>query len=354
MNRTKLISIAFAALAGSAWGQAPRIANAQLQTRSAASGLEPMIQSIVTGASGPVWIGYAVPVQNAHGSMCCFNDGGWGCSLEPGHGGNISVVQGNRTVQLEGATRMFVLLRVENKNVGKVRSFTPDCDIDAGGLPFYWLEGARPSDSVHYLTALAKSGADSRDEERRSEGAVTAIAMHADASADAALDEFAAAGQPERLRRKAIFWLGNARGRHGYETVSRILREDANDKVREHAIFALTQSKEPQAMDAVIRAAHDDKIARVRGQALFWLAQKAGHKAAASAISDAIANDPETQVKKKAVFALTQMPESEGVPLLIEAARANRNPEVRKQAMFWLGQSKDPRALKFIEEVLTR
>jgi hypothetical protein len=25
---------------------------------------------------------------------------------------------------------------------------------------------------------------------------------------------------------------------------------------------------------------------------------------------------------------------------------------VRKQAMFWLGQSKDPRALKFFEEIL--
>jgi hypothetical protein len=27
---------------------------------------------------------------------------------------------------------------------------------------------------------------------------------------------------------------------------------------------------------------------------------------------------------------------------------------VRKQAMFWLGQSKDPRALKFFEEILSR
>jgi hypothetical protein len=27
---------------------------------------------------------------------------------------------------------------------------------------------------------------------------------------------------------------------------------------------------------------------------------------------------------------------------------------VRKQAMFWLGQTKDPRAVKFFEEILTR
>jgi hypothetical protein len=42
----------------------------------------------------------------------------------------------------------------------------------------------------------------------------------------------------------------------------------------------------------------------------------------------------------------------EGVTRLIEVARNNRNPEVRKQAMFWLGQSQDPRALAFFEEVL--
>ena len=37
-------------------------------------------------------------------------------------------------------------------------------------------------------------------------------------------------------------------------------------------------------------------------------------------------------------------------PKLMEVARNNRNPEVRKQAMFWLGQSRDPRALALFEE----
>jgi HEAT repeat protein len=57
-------------------------------------------------------------------------------------------------------------------------------------------------------------------------------------------------------------------------------------------------------------------------------------------------------VKKGAVFALSQLPKDEGVPLLIQVARTNANPAVRKQAMFWLGQTKDPRALKFFEEIL--
>jgi hypothetical protein len=46
------------------------------------------------------------------------------------------------------------------------------------------------------------------------------------------------------------------------------------------------------------------------------------------------------------------MPNGEGIPKLIEVARSNKNAAVRKQAMFWLGQSKDPRALGFFEEIL--
>jgi hypothetical protein len=48
------------------------------------------------------------------------------------------------------------------------------------------------------------------------------------------------------------------------------------------------------------------------------------------------------------------MPNGEGVPKLIEVARINRNPAVRRQAVFWLGQSRDDRALKFLEDILTR
>ncbi len=78
---------------------------------------------------------------------------------------------------------------------------------------------------------------------------------------------------------------------------------------------------------------------------------KAGQKVAA-AITERIEQDPDTEVKKRAVFALSQMPKDEGVPLLINVARTNTNPAVRKQAMFWLGQSKDPRAVEFFAEIL--
>ncbi len=341
------------AIPGAALAQQPRVSNARMETRAVAGGLESTFRAILSSQATPAWAGYAVPIVAGDRQTCCWNNNVMGCFLEPRTNDQAVVVSANQQVKLEGPTHLVVLFRIDNHAVGKVRTFTPECELDAGGLPFLWLTGVSAPESIRLLLAIAKdTTAGTREQVRKADSAVGAIAMHADPGADQALEEMTAQNQPDQVRRQAIFWLGNARGQRGFEIVSRVVREDPSDKIREHAVFALTQNKDPQALNVVLGVAHNDKSPRVRGQALFWLAQRAQRKIAESAISDAIANDPETEVKKKAVFALTQMPAGEGVPLLIQVARTNRNPEVRKQAVFWLGQSKDQRALAFIEEVL--
>ena len=39
---------------------------------------------------------------------------------------------------------------------------------------------------------------------------------------------------------------------------------------------------------------------------------------------------------------------------MIRLARTDKDPVIRKQAIFWLGQSGDPRAVEFFAEILTR
>ncbi|HEY6392437.1 MAG TPA: HEAT repeat domain-containing protein [Bryobacteraceae bacterium] len=333
--------------------QQPQVQNARVETRAVSGGLESTLRAIQSAQSAVGWVGYAVPIIPGDRQSCCWNNNSRGCFLEPGVNERVMTTANTQPVKLEGPSHLMVLYRIENRQVTKIRTFTPECELDAGGLSFIWLTGVSAPDSIRALLAIAKDTAgQTREQLRNADNAVSAIALHADPSADAALEEMLAPSHPEQVRRQAIFWLGNSRGQRGFQLVSKIVREDPSDKIREHAVFALTQNKDPQAANVVVAVAHNDKSARVRGQALFWLAQRAQRKVAESAISDAIANDPETEVKKKAVFALTQMPSGEGVPLLIQVARTNKNAEVRKQAIFWLGQSKDERALTFIEEVL--
>jgi HEAT repeat protein len=360
-NSKRCTAAAFFALVSAAFAvaQTPKITNANLQERSATNGLESAFRAIVASQSAAAWVGYAVPLLSGGREVCCsrsWNDGDRLCGeyrLEAGDDTNVN--SSAHEADLEGSQTLLVLFRIEDRAVEKVRVFSEDCQIDAGGRTVYWLTQARPAESVAMLSSLAtRSGGSlvsADDHDHVSDGAVLAIALHADPSAERALDGFVAPNQPEKLRERAAFWLGSARGRSGFETLHRLAREDRDDSFREKLMFDLSISKEPAAVDAIIESARNDPSSRVRGQALFWLSQQAGKKAA-SAITEAIERDPETEVKKRAVFALSQLPKDQGVPLLIQTARTNSNPAVRKQAMFWLGQSNDPRALDFFEQVL--
>ncbi|MCC7343182.1 MAG: HEAT repeat domain-containing protein [Bryobacterales bacterium] len=335
---------------GALVAQQPPVSNAKLETAQAQGGLEKAVRVAMGKQAGATWIGWAVKRIPGEGQSCCWNNGSYGCGLE---GQKATAAPAGGAVKLEGPTQEHVLLRVEGGALGKIRSFSADCPLDAGGLPFHWLTGVSAAESVAFLAAQVSQAGTAREEQRKADGAIHAIAQHAGDEALRALERVAAQGSTEKIKHQALFWLGNSRGEEGYRVVARVLREDASEKVREHAIFALTQSRAPGAVEAIVRAAKEDKSAQVRGQALFWLAQKAS-ATGKGAISEAIEKDPDTEVKRKAVFALTQLPKDEGTPLLIQLARSHANLAVRKQAMFWLGQSKDPRALRFFEETLAR
>jgi hypothetical protein len=338
-------------------GPPPRLVRTPVTSRSAATaGLEKTTREWASAQTAPGWLGYEVPATGHH-DMCCFDSWegsertGGGCRIEE-HGSFSMRDSGERFASLDDETAI-VLLRAEQGRIGRVRVLSRGCGIDAGGRTLTWVDDVKPAESLALLASLVAPRDETDGRDKVSDSALMAIAVHEGPAADDVLERFIIPSQPERVRKKAAFWMGNMRGRRGYEALSRLVRDDPSDKVREHAVFALSQSEVPEAVDAMVRVAQTDASTHVRGQALFWLGQKAGKKAVA-AITGAIADDPETDVKKKAVFALSQLPKEEGVPMLIQVAKTNRNPEVRKQAMFWLGQSGDSRALAFFQEVLAR
>ncbi|MGB7280747.1 MAG: HEAT repeat domain-containing protein [Candidatus Acidiferrum sp.] len=372
MNRRRTISTRQASLIAALFAvgtlyagqpaETPQVVNAKMETRAVSNTLAATFREIEAQADKPEWVGYSAPEIAGDRTVCCgnFSDGYDGCGtcrLEKENGATSSTSENSAqkgTMELEGSRELVVLFRLEGKQVTKIRQASEDCTLDAGGLPFIWLSGVKPSESVALLAGFVRNASfEEHGDHEVGQGALAAIALHADASADRALDSFVAPDQPEQLRKHASFWLGASRGKPGELLLQKMAKSDPSAEVRSQVAFALSVSHEPDAVTEIIRMAREDQSSHVRGQALFWLAQKAGQKAM-SAITGAIENDPDTEVKKKAVFALSQMPKDEGVPKLIEVAKTNRNPEVRKQAMFWLGQSNDPRALDFFEQVLSR
>ena len=248
----------------------PDVVNGQVMDRAMNGGLAQTVAQVISRKVGVGWIGYAVPMVAGNHGTCDWKDGG-------------------APVRLEPSDTLVVMVRLEAGQVERIRALSENCRIDVGGRTVQWLTGVRPAESVAWL-GMQTAGAPPAVVTRRvADGALSALALHA----------------------------------------------------------------EPAALDWLVRAARTGSATHLRGQALFWLSQRAGQRAI-GAIAEAIERDPDTDVKRKAVFALSQLPADDGVPRLIQIARAHSNAAVRTQAFFWLGQSKDPRALAFFVEVLGR
>jgi hypothetical protein len=285
------------------------------ETVSVKKGLAEAFGARARGGEGPFWIGYEVPAVPGTSCSCGDWDG-----------------------DDQGVESPFVriLYRVVSGRVEKIRTATGRCPTLT---PLVLFEDVDPRESVRLLESLL-AGATGK-------GALAAIALHDIAEVDPILERHLAKEDP--LRKDAAFWLGQARGERGASDLLRLVKEDPLPSFREHVIFCLTLSRSSRALPAIVERAHADEDPHVRSQALFWLGQKAGRLAEA-AIEDALKGDPNIEVKKKAVFALSQLPNRAGVPLLIQASKDH--PEIRKEAIFWLGQSADPRALAYFQEVL--
>ena len=129
----------------------------------------------------------------------------------------------------------------------------------------------------------------------------------------------------------------------------------ASSQAAGEAIFPMTIADSVEIWPGLLRLARDDsRPNNVRTQSVFWLGQIAGETITRNLADLTGETAVDREIRKQAVFALSQRPQRDGVPALIQIARSNRDPEIRKNALFWLGQSRDPRALALFEEILSK
>jgi hypothetical protein len=121
------------------------------------------------------------------------------------------------------------------------------------------------------------------------------------------------------------------------------------------AVFPATLADSAVVWPRLIALARNERAARgARRQAVFWLGQAAGEAATRGLDSIVYQDTMDRSLREQAVFALSQRPKEEGVPILIRIARTHPDHAIRKKALFWLGQSEDPRALALFQELLAK
>jgi HEAT repeat protein len=256
---------------------------------------------------------------------------------------------------------------------------------DVRSSALYWLSGVAPAEAATPLAALARNGAESRSFR---EGVLMTLGQLRDGAGVPSLVEMTKRDDDAHwLRERAIFWLGNAGDDRGRATLRAIASSDtvARD-LRGQAIFALgfldheggngpflrglyPRLDDAQLKDKIIQAVaqldeDDDQrwlVQRVldsnepvelRKQALFWRGQKQS-----APLGDLVAVYPRLdsrELKEHYVFVLSQRRESDAVEKLIDLAKNDPDREIRAKATFWLGQSRDPRAAKYLEDRISK
>ncbi|TAK53969.1 MAG: HEAT repeat domain-containing protein [Bacteroidetes bacterium] len=251
--------------------------------------------------------------------------------------------------------KIGVLVRYDGKGkqLHDVKVSNMSLHVNLDEKPIVWLESAEDNESIELLSSLFSNADDSEIKE----DVVRAIGLHrASKEALSFLKAIVEGKEEEDVREEAVFWIGQQETDDVLPFLTRIARNDNSEDVREKAIFSISEVESEAAIDSLISLSRKGHDKETRSKALFWLAEKASKKALKT-IKDVLDDDDEdTEVQRQALFALTQAndDENESVDELIKIAKTHHNRKIRKEAIFWLGQSESPKAVDALVEIVKK
>jgi hypothetical protein len=118
-------------------------------------------------------------------------------------------------------------------------------------------------------------------------------------------------------------------------------------------VQSVAQSEDPAARRWLLGLAADAaQPLEARKRALFWAGQQR-----AGRVDELVALDARlegSELRRHYTFVLSQRPEDAAVDRLIAIARGDADRAVRRQAIFWLGQSRSARARAYLESVVAQ
>ena len=226
-----------------------------------------------------------------------------------------------------------------------------DPDKETREQAVFWLSQVNSEKAVPLLEQILKTSTDNDMQDK----ALFSLSQKPAESAQQVLRDYAAREDiPEHLREQAIFWLGQRRSDTNAKFLRDLFAKTGNMAAKDKIIFSISQThSEGNDQWLLDQAVNTKNSMELRKQALFWAGQTGSvDLAKLGALYD---KATETEFKNQVIFVLSQRSKSpEAVDKLIDIAKNEKDRELRKQAIFWLGQSHDPRALKALQELINR
>jgi HEAT repeat protein len=158
---------------------------------------------------------------------------------------------------------------------------------------------------------------------------------------------------PEEIREEAIFWLGQGR-EIDLGFFKTLFTNTRSVELRKKITFSVAQRPSSESTAWLLDIAKNRSFdAEVRKDAIFWLSQSRsidldGLQGVYNTSRD------EEEIQKQVIFVYSERREAAAVDKLIEIARSDPKLENRKEAIFWLGQKKDPRVKQFLRDLINK
>ena len=230
----------------------------------------------------------------------------------------------------------------------KIARNDPDKEVREQAV--FWLSQVSDERAVDMLQDILRNS----NEEGLQNKALFALSQHRSGRGAAILREFAERdGTSEELRGQAIFWLGQRKSDENNAFLRSLYTRLKSDELKDKVIFSLSQRKgmgnEKWMMDIVTNPREGIEM---RKKALFWAGQ------GGTSIEELLPfyeklNDRE--MKEQMIFVLSQRRNSApAMDKLFDIAKNDKDPELRKKAIFWLGQSRDPRVQQFLLDIINK
>ena len=124
------------------------------------------------------------------------------------------------------------------------------------------------------------------------------------------------------------------------------------DSFGDRVLLVLAHADDASAQEWMLGVVADStRSLRQRKQALFWVGQS---DLPTARLTSAYERLTSPELKRHFAFVLSQRHDAASLDALMRIAQQDPDRQVRKQALFWIGQSRDPRAVHFLEELVTR
>jgi HEAT repeat protein len=220
----------------------------------------------------------------------------------------------------------------------------PDPDPEIRKAAVFWLSQVHSAAALGALESILK---ESKDPELQGT-ALFALSQQGSDSAVQVLRQYAERPDaPKDLREKAIFWIGQDKEAGGARYLMDLYGRLQDTDLKEKAIFGIAQAGGEEAHTWLLARATDPKESMdLRKNALFWAGQTGA--LAPSELGKLYGSFQDPELKGQLIFAASQENDKGGVDFLMSVARTEKDKDLREKAIFWLGQSKDPRVADFL------